>query len=149
MRGSLIDMLIAVVILASVAVAVSLGVRSAMLPINGAVLLASQVVIGTSVYLVVSSLLYRRLHVRPLLLPKCPLCGDPDRHYLTVSWSWPVERVRCCNCSRDVELHLDTFDESSSEANIPRIKLLWPYSFGGRWRTVNEHPHDVNSPAGQ
>lgn len=150
MRGSLFDMLVAAIIVAAVAVLLAFAVKKAMVPVGRAELIALQVFAGSLAYLALSSPLYRLLRLRPLLLPKCPLCNDPHRHYLSVSWVWPVELVQCCHCGGNTEMHTDKPGDPATRLDVPRADLLWPYSFGGRWRIGNlPRQGNSDSPAGE
>jgi hypothetical protein len=88
-------------------------------------------------YLVVSSPLYRLLHLYPLLLPKCPVCGDRNRNYYCFRVNWPEEIIECASCQQPVELCCDITKSRAVCGNWPRFELLWPYSFGGRWRRLS------------
>jgi hypothetical protein len=94
-------------------------------------------VIGIVCYLSVSSVLYRRLHRQPLHLPRCPICRRRDRHYRTLSLAWPEEKVECANCRTTIELELDRATQPAIGSSGPRFRLLWPYSFGGRWERIS------------
>lgn len=134
MRFSLIDLLIAIAFMATAAV-----LTKPFVPVgNPRISLTIQIAAGTILYLLGSSWLYRRLHLFPLLLPKCPVCRDKHRHYMTLSRSWPTETIQCAMCQAQIELRLDRPRSSNSASNMPRFELLWPYSFGGRWRQLRQ-----------
>lgn len=97
--------------------------------------LAAGIVAGAGVYLILSSFVYRRFRLFPLLLPRCPICRDANRHYFTVARRWPRETVMCAICQATIELCVAT-DREPEASDRPRFQLLWPYSFGGRWRRL-------------
>lgn len=88
------------------------------------------------VALVVTSLLYRWFRLSPMLLPRCPRCRHRDRHYFCFPQVWPREVIRCANCELEIELRHDSRHGAEFSSGMPRFDLLWPYSFGGRWRRV-------------
>jgi len=88
-------------------------------------------------YFVVSSPLYRWLHSQPLLLPRCPICRDRNRHYRTIHLDWPEEVIECATCHARVLLCLDGRKCGSRRSEPIQFCLKWPYSFGGRWRRVS------------
>ena len=89
------------------------------------------------VYLLASSPLYRRLHLYAMLLPRCPVCRGRDRHYYTVSREWPVEVVECAICHSRIELRHADAPLPERQPDLCCFELLWPYSWGGRWRRRN------------
>ena len=137
MRFTFFDLLIAIVISALVTVAViaaapSLGIVSPRMQI----LLSIPCFVLS--YLVISSPLYQWLHCYPLLLPKCPFCCDKNRFWITVARNWPFETLQCTNCKQQSEICCDSLSCQHFSLDGTRFELLWPYSFGGRWRRVNE-----------
>lgn len=100
--------------------------------------------LGTvSGYLILTSIIYRMFHLYPLMLPRCPYCRAPDRHYRSISQNWPLEVVECAVCSKRIELCLISDHCNQFTSELLRFELLWPYSFGGRWKKVETlHLHD-------
>ena len=143
MRFKLIDLLIAIGFMAVAAV-----LTKPLVPIgHPGVSLTVEIVAGTIFYLIGSSLLYRRLLLSPLLLPRCPVCRDRNLHYVMLSRSWPTETIQCAMCQAQIESCLDRMRSSDSASDVPQFELLWPYSFGGRWRRikgaiVDQHGHE-------
>lgn len=136
MRARLFDLLI---FAATSAVAATLmlsqaqSLRGVVSPTAFLALLAMFAAIGS---LLVTSPLYRWLRIRPMLLPRCPRCRHRDRHYFCFPQVWPREVIRCANCEAEIELCHDNRHGTESSSDLPRFDLLWPYSFGGRWRRV-------------
>jgi hypothetical protein len=91
---------------------------------------------GFACWLFVSSILWRRCRRLPLLLPRCPVCRDTHRHYWSVSREWPRETVVCAKCRTVIELDIGPISDEHSTLDSIRFQLLWPYSFGGRWRRI-------------
>ncbi len=111
---------------------------------NGNVKLGILYFSAFTICLVLSSFLYRLLRWRPMLLPKCPVCRWRDRHYQTQSYEWPIEIIECARCRAHIELCHDNRKHQRARSNLPQFDLLWPYSFGGRWRRVGNS--DENRP---
>jgi hypothetical protein len=133
MRFNLIDLGIfcVVVALGSVAAQQVLGLIG-----NNAISAVVSLAVGFACWLFVSSILYRRRRRLPLLLPWCPVCRDKHRHYWSVSREWPRETVMCAICRSVIELDIGPISDEPSASDSIRFQLLWPYSFGGRWRRI-------------
>jgi hypothetical protein len=88
-------------------------------------------------YMAITPPLYRWLHLRPLLLPRCPYCHDKDRFYYRpkIQPDWPIGELICAKCGKMVELWYDDPYPTPPDRGLVRFKLLWPYSFG-RWRRM-------------
>jgi hypothetical protein len=106
-------------------------------PLHRVISFALGAAIGGAFYLVVTSVLYRRWHLFPLLLPGCPHCHDANRHYYTLSRAWPREIIQCAMCQTKIELCMVPTNIEVIDSERPTYELLWPYSFGGRWRLVS------------
>ncbi|HEY2838829.1 MAG TPA: hypothetical protein VGJ26_06760 [Pirellulales bacterium] len=132
MRFRLLDLTIGITIV-SMAILISIHLLP---PLHPTVAFIVHVTVGLVCYVVVSSVLYRRLHLFPLLLPRCPNCHDSNRHFHCLSQKWPTEQIRCAICQSVIELCVDPASSGSLESNGLRFQLLWPYSFGGRWRRL-------------
>lgn len=132
MRFSLIDLLIAIAFMTT-----AIGLTKPLVPVgNPRISFTIEITTGTFLYLLGSSWLYRRFHLFPLLLPRCPVCRDKHRDFVTLSRSWPTETIQCAMCQAQIELRLDGTRGPNPASNMPRFELLWPYSFGGRWRRL-------------
>ena len=128
MRFSVLDLTMAIAINAGAFLCLRLLFHITNIPVL--------VVSGAVVYLVVSSPIYRFFHLLPLLLPRCPACGDRNRHYRSCVRSWPREDIECANCHAQITLCHEPKKCDHNGPEGPRFDLLWPYSFGGRWRRV-------------
>ncbi|MCA9238445.1 MAG: hypothetical protein KDA44_23390 [Planctomycetales bacterium] len=95
--------------------------------------------LGLVGYLVLTSPLYRWLKWRPLLFPRCPQCRHKDRCYYAPREqpAWPVGQIPCANCGKEIELWYDQPGEATDTSDAVRFQLLWPRSFGGRWRRLD------------
>lgn len=100
--------------------------------------LAVMIAVSTGIALIASSPLYRLFHLRPLLLPKCPVCGDRNRHYWCDLKQWPMETIVCATCHTRIQLCHDGTKCQWHDSSSHRFVLLWPHSFGGRWRRVSQ-----------
>jgi hypothetical protein len=98
-----------------------------------AILLA--ILAGLAVYLIFAPLLYQRLHMRPLLFPKCPKCRHGNRWYwfAKAKPDWPREVVTCAVCRTEIELWYGKPKEVSK--TMPGFELCWPQSWG-RWAVI-------------
>ena len=136
MRARLSDLLLwsgTIAVAATMMLSQATRFRGVISPAGFLVLLA---VFAAIVSLLITSPLYRWLRIRPMLLPRCPRCRHRDRHYFCFPQAWPREVIRCANCELEIELCHDTRHGAESCPGFPRFDLLWPYSFGGRWRRV-------------
>ncbi len=139
MRFSLFDLVVAIVLMvfggllfhALVQVLVLMHLQ----PPKGAMLLQFPWMLLS--YVILTSPLYHYFHLRPLLLPGCPACHNSHRHYFCIRLMWPMEAIECANCHARIELCHDSRKCQWSEIAWPHFQLLWPYSFGGRWRRVD------------
>jgi hypothetical protein len=97
------------------------------------------IVAGVALYLVVTPVIYQRLHMRPMWYPLCPTCRDKNRFWAfeAAKSSWPRENVRCFTCGTTLELWYGPRpNDSGSSINAPTFALMWPQSFG-RWRRID------------
>ncbi|MGE0534104.1 MAG: hypothetical protein AB7O68_03965 [Pirellulales bacterium] len=131
MRFNVFDLTVAIVVSIPVAL-----LASFVSPMHRGVSYVSGLAGGIVLYLLVSSVLYRRLHLFPMLLPRCPTCRDSNRNYWSVFRQWPTETIKCATCGQAIELWLDQPVNEPTRPDCPRFQLLWPYSFGGRWRRL-------------
>lgn len=129
MRFSIVDLIVFIICIALPLIAIDQVIPSN-LPFRNFV----RVVGATFGGLVATSVLYRALHWFPLLLPRCPVCRDPNLHYSTVSQNWPLEVVKCAICDTRIELCAKQMKVQTESTGALRFLLLWPYSFGGRWK---------------
>ncbi len=132
MRYGLIDLIVFTVI-ATIASCLTISLLPIGDPRFRLLLMVLNVLIAC---LVVSSPLYRWLHFQPLLLPKCPVCQDRNRHYWTIHLDWPEEVIECATCHVHIFLCLDGRKCGSPRSDEIQFCLKWPYSFAGRWRRM-------------
>lgn len=132
MRFALFDVIV-VIAIGTISAALSHSVLPVADP-YGRLLVA--ITSGFVAYVVVSSPLYRWLHLYPLLLPKCPICRDRNRHYWSVQRDWPREVIECAICHSRIGLCLDQSKCGACRSQEIHFCLKWPYSTGGRWRRI-------------
>jgi hypothetical protein len=84
----------------------------------------------TSVFLFATPI-YRRLHCRPLFLPRCPHCGSRPKSYDSGGGRWPGEIIRCGSCQGICEVCYDPSGIWEARPdNVPRLCARWPYFIG-------------------
>ena len=127
------DLMIAIVISAGGAWAGTL-----MAPIVGhpAWSMALGLLLAMGFYLVFTPLLYRRLRMPPLNLPRCPQCRDANRHFWIGRISWPRAEMMCAICGRISELWFEAPETPQISREMPSFLLVWPQSWG-RWRALS------------
>lgn len=132
MRFSLLDLVLGIIACSMGCTgAIALGRREGV-----ASPMIATIAAGVVGYLLITPLLYRVFHLRPLLLPRCPNCGHRDRHWRSIFFDWPIEVVECAICKHQIELHHAPCDRRSSP-EAAAFKLKWPHSLGGRWHRAN------------
>lgn len=145
MRFRLIDLVIA-----SILIAMGGAIPNILIPLGNKIVSLSIYIVGGAVcYALISSPLYRLFRLYPLLLPKCPVCGDQNRHYWSELRKWPMETVVCATCQARIELCHDDTKCQWRDTESQKFILLWPFSFGGRWQRMQRSaPTGVSSEKG-
>lgn len=132
MRFRLIDLVIA-----STLIAMGGAITNILISLDNKIVSLSICIVGGVVcYALVSSPLYRLFRLYALLLPKCPACGDQNRHYWSELTKWPMETATCATCQACIELCHDGTKCQWRDTDSQKFILLWPFSFGGRWQRV-------------
>jgi hypothetical protein len=99
---------------------------------------------GTIAYFVISSAVYRYFRILPMMLPRCPVCRDANRHYWSIVRDWPTEVIKCANCNTEITLHVDHEATRPARENpVHYYALQWPYSLSFRWRRIVSRPEPV------
>ena len=135
MRFSLFDLLIGIVVSTAGFLVGSFLARLASVE-QFALLLGLP--LALSAYLLITPLIYQRLHLRPLLLPRCPHCKDKNRHF----WfeqskaDWPRDVIICGICKTPLELWYEPPHDANVSASMSSFQLIWPQSWG-RWRVIS------------
>jgi hypothetical protein len=75
---------------------------------------------------------YRLLHLRPLILPKCPSCGLRHNYHVP-SEAWPVAVLVCPHCGEPFRIVLTGRPDIAVTPDLPTLGLRWP-AFLGLWR---------------
>lgn len=87
--------------------------------------------------LVFPSPIYRRLRLRPMLLPACPCCHRRPSGYGIAESRWPRELVVCFDCKQPTELWFDYSPQPSEiSTSMWVLRTGWPYHLGG-WRLIS------------
>jgi len=91
------------------------------------------------VHFIVTPLIYRRFHLRPMIVPRCPYCRDKNRwfYYEKQKVQWPMDIIICASCGMALELWYDLPNAAHISETLPSFRLLWPQSWGGRWRIIS------------
>lgn len=79
--------------------------------------------------------IYRRLHFRPLFLPKCPHCKKRPSVFFIAESQWPREVVVCADCRKAVEIWYESPASKDVSSAMPSLRSHWP-QFLGIWRPV-------------
>ncbi len=130
MRFSLVDLFIFIGVLVGAEFG-ALGLVGASSQVG---LVAVMTFLATFVVIVVLPSVYRRFHLLPLRLPKCPHCRRVPPGYQSVEGGWPNVGVRCGACDGRLWLAFDrhaSLPETASEE--PLLVLQWPENLGF-WR---------------
>ena len=94
------------------------------------------VLTGLAFVLLFASAVYRRLHARPLFLPRCPHCRTRPEGYDSGGAQWPRETIRCGACRGISEILYQGSGSQAEEAStVPRLRVRWPY-FIGRYKEI-------------
>ncbi len=89
-------------------------------------------------HFVITPLIYRRFHLRPMLVPRCPRCKDRNRwfYYEKRKPDWPRDVIICSVCKNALELWYELPQDAHVSETMPSFRLVWPQSWG-RWRIIS------------
>ncbi len=87
-------------------------------------------------FLSFGSAIYRRLRLRPLLLPRCPCCHKRSSRYVVSNFEWPIAVVTCCLCKGVFVMLHDRNAQGIDLHGLPCVELWWPESLG-IWREIS------------
>jgi hypothetical protein len=111
---------------------------------QGGALLPFGYLSGAIIYLIFSPLIYRLLRLRPLLVPKCPQCGQRPGCGEVIEARWPRFVVICGNCKKKSEIWYVRPADKDISAEIPGVYLGWPQSIG-RWRLIEKGKNSLRN----
>jgi hypothetical protein len=128
MRFGLIDLLIAIGL-------ASVGVVAARFLFPVRLYPVAVPLCAAGVYLAAVAPLYRRLHLLPLILPRCPCCTKFQSGFSFVP---DAQRVvcRCPTCRGEFVIWFDGQVGPAETWDRPVLVLKWPYAWG-RYKRVN------------
>ncbi len=81
-----------------------------------------------------ASPMFRRLRFRPIFLPRCPSCQKRGPYRID-SGGWPVQRVTCDQCGKELEVRFRKVVSSSEGNTRAVVQSRWP-AFLGNWKRV-------------
>jgi hypothetical protein len=126
MRFNLIDVLFMV---ACFTIGSLLGISlSSHLP--GYVRLVTATLCGLGIYLAVVCPVYRGLKLYPMVLPRCPCCGNFQDGFYILDDCWPRATYRCPGCEGEFAIWLNGKLGDQETWESPVLALKWPYAFG-------------------
>ena len=83
---------------------------------------------AVGLYLAVAAPIYRRFRLFPLLLPRCPCCGEfQNGFYFT--HDWPRTAFQCPTCKGEFVIWHNGKPGDSETWDRPVLALKWPYVF--------------------
>ena len=126
MRFNLIDLLFAIV---SIAIGAVLGEWLA--SGTSALLRAIAMVFGgVCLYLALIYPFYRGLKLFPMILPRCPCCGNFQAGFHILNPVWPRITLRCPTCNGEFIVWHNGKPSNQETWDKPVLALKWPYAFG-------------------
>jgi len=140
MRFSLIDLLIAIVLIAIGAV---LG-RSLASDLPAYLRPIAEPFFGICVYLALIYPIYRRFRLFPIVLPLCPCCGNFQNGFHIIHGGWPHVTFRCTSFNGEFIIWYNGKPSDQETWDKPILALKWPYAFG-RYKRM-EKPKQANPP---
>jgi hypothetical protein len=78
---------------------------------------------------------FRLLSLRPLILPRCPHCGNRHGNYHVPREAWPAAVLLCVHCDKPLCLLLSA-GARSIHPEVPAVTLRWP-GFLGLWKRTS------------
>ena len=137
MRFSLIDLLIAIGVIAASQLAVDAALDAARARPPRILVLCLTTLLTTFLMITVVAFMYRRCRLLPLHLPTCPHCNKSTSGYRVVGGEWPQVSVSCGGCQGAVQLVFDRRAPlSPSSTESPILILQWPENLG-IWKSVS------------
>jgi len=73
---------------------------------------------------------YRGLRLRPMVLPRCPCCGEFQQLFQVLAVDDPRVRLRCPSCQGEFVVWLNGRPGAEETWETPVLALKWPYALG-------------------
>ncbi len=89
-----------------------------------------------NLYLTVLAPIYRRFRLFPMILPRCPCCGNFQKGF-HFTQGWPRVVFRCPTCKGEFVIWHNGKPGDDETWDRPVMVLKWPYAFG-RYKRVNK-----------
>jgi hypothetical protein len=93
--------------------------------------------LGATFYLIISPPIYRLLRLRPVLVPKCPHCGQLPGRVEVIEVCGPRYVVICGKCNKKFEIWYVRPANKDVSTEVPSAYPSWPQSIG-RWRLIEK-----------
>lgn len=103
-------------------------------------------VCAVCLYLTVAAPIYRKLRLKPLLLPRCPCCAKSQDGFQFIP-SWPRVHFRCLSCEGRFVIWFNGEIGDGETWETPVLVLKWPYVLG-RYRRVDKAVAVDSKPPG-
>ena len=144
MRFNLIDLLFATV---SMAIGAVLG-KSLALGAPSHLRAIAMVFGGVCVYLALIYPFYRGLKLFPMILPRCPCCGNFQAGFHILDPVWPRITLRCPSCNGEFIIWHNGRPSDQETWEKPVLVLKWPYAFGTYKRMKKPEAGDTSAGGG-
>lgn len=92
--------------------------------------LIAAVLIAVGPYLILVYPFYRSLRLFPMILPRCPCCGEFQPGFHVLGGEWPRVRFRCPQCIGEFVIWHNGRPSAQETWETPVLALKWPYAFG-------------------
>jgi hypothetical protein len=100
---------------------------------------------GIGVYAALIYPFYRSLRLFPLILPRCPCCGNFQSGFHVLGDPWPRIRLRCPQCEGEFVIWMNGRPGQLETWQQPVLALKWPYALGRYKRMVQPEPRPAPS----
>jgi hypothetical protein len=139
MRMSLIDLLLFIAFLGASS-ALGLALAPSLLKYVPPILtyLAAWI-LGLSLYLAILCPVYRKLRLFPMVLPRCPCCGQHQQGF-HFTRDWPRVTYKCPSCNGEFIIWHNGEPGVDETWDKPVLALKWPYALGRYKKMIKPEP---------
>ena len=96
-----------------------------------------------SLYLALMYPFYRGLKLVPMILPRCPCCGNFQKGFYFLEVQWPRITFRCPSCNGEFVIWHNGTPGDQETWEKPVLALKWPYALGTYKRMSKPDPGDA------